>query len=700
MKRKKPSFAVLMGGLCVCSILATTLSLSGLVIANYRTMSYSRAETHVIEQVAHIQDQVSDRFKLWAHLISYVAIASAPFMALETPDTQSLQSLFHHFMVAQSDFWLLYGSGNLVWNEPGGYMVYDDGHSPQADYDNTSRSWFTDAKKNPGKVVYAAPYIAATGGQLTTAISTNVYDDQGRDVGVVSGNVSIGFLDELLRTSAFMSGQEMFFINNEGLFITHTDTTAVLQKDFLQEFGLEPYRNALLSSPRFSLMDKRRFIVSVQIPEVNWILVTTIPREAIFAESQQFLFRMALISGILLILTAGAALLFTHILVKPLRYLQSYAAVVAGGDFSSTVPDYGTDETSGLSAGFNAINEHISALVKNISISFERMRSQGTELEEVIHQSSVAASEILQAIRQVDQYIKEETSAVGMTVAQAVAQIDDKIIALNALIQEQAAQIRSSSSAIETMIAYNNDMEAQIAALNSRIQRLMDSSKTEHDHIAQSTHTVRQIGEDSTNLAQMNQIIGNVADETNLLAMNAAIEAVHAGASGKGFAVVAGEIRKLAETATTQAKGSGGALAQIQKRIVEITAISSRIETAYAQTNGFILESDEVAEKVKIAVEEQSSRSRQVLERLEQIQAITGQVKAEAEHIKKDADLSRQMAGKLSDVSALIQERVSEVARSTEQVFAASQRAHMSVEENGKGLDTLDEAIRRFTIRH
>ncbi|MDR1219505.1 MAG: cache domain-containing protein, partial [Treponema sp.] len=242
MQRKKPSFAVLMGGLCVCSILATTLSLSGLVIANYRTMSYTQAETQVLEQVAHIQDQVSDRFKLWTHLISYVAIASAPFMALETPDTYNLQRLFHHCMAAQSDFWLLYGSGNLVWTEPGGYMIYDDGHSPELSYDNTSRSWFTGAKQNAGKVVYAAPYIAATSGQLTTAISTNVYDEQGRDVGAVSGNVSIGFLDELLRTSTFMAGQEMFFINNEGLFITHPDLDSVLKKDFFTESGLESYR--------------------------------------------------------------------------------------------------------------------------------------------------------------------------------------------------------------------------------------------------------------------------------------------------------------------------------------------------------------------------------------------------------------------------------------------------------------------------
>jgi methyl-accepting chemotaxis protein len=699
MKRKKPSFAVLMGGLCVCSILATTLSLTGLIIANYRTISYSLAENHIVEQVAHIQDQVSDRFKLWTHLISYVAIASAPFMALEIPDTQSLQRLFHYFMAAQSDFWLLYGSGNLVWTEPGGYMVYDDGHSPEANYDNTSRSWFTGAKENAGKVVYAAPYIAATSSQLTTAISTNVYDEQGRDVGAVSGNVSIGFLDELLRTSTFMAGQEMFFINNEGLFITHTDLDSVLQKDFFTESGLEPYRNSITNSPHFSVMDSRYFIVSVQIPQVNWILVTTIPNAAIFAEVQRFLFRMILISSLLLVLTTVAALVFTHILVKPLRSLTTYSSVIAQGDFSSIVPEYRTAEASGLSVGFNAINEHISALVRNIAISFAQMRNHERKLKAVITQSSTATEEIVRAIREVERRINDEVGMVGKNVAQLVVHIDDKILALNTLIQEQVAQIRASSTAIDTMIAHNRDMQAQANGLNDRIQELMNSSKSEWEQIALSTKVVQQIGEDSTNLALMNKTIDDVAGQTNLLAMNAAIEAAHAGELGKGFAVVASEIKKLAETTAAQAKSSSGTLDEIQKRITEVASLSRRIEGAYTQTNDLILDSNGVVAQVKRTIEEQVDCSLQVLERLKQIQGITGKVRAEAEDIKHEADASRRMSDQLADVSEMIQERISEVVQSTEQVFAASQQANISVEENGKGLDALDGAIQRFTIR-
>jgi methyl-accepting chemotaxis protein len=657
-------------------------------------MAYKQTETSVTEQVVHIQDQVIGQFSKWGDLMRYAAIACAPFMAEEAPDTQGLQSLFQHFIEAQSDFWLFYGSNNIRWNQPGGYAVYHDGHAPLETWDNTQRSWFTEAKQNPGKVVYADPYISTSDPQPTTAVSTNVYNEAGTDLGVIAANVSLSFLDQMLKASTFVSGQEMFFLNQEGIFITHSDPEAVLTKDFITEFGLQAYRNDLLNAALFSVLDKDYFIVSTKIPQVNWLLVALIPQDVIFAETQQFLFRIALISGMLLLLTAGASLVVTYVLVKPLRSLTAHSTVVAGGDFSGTVPEYGTVEASGLSAGFNAINEHISLLVKNIAVSFEQMRSQGAHLKAEIDQSTYAIADITEAaIYDVEQCIQEETGLVGET----FARIDGKIVSLNGLIQKQAAQIQASFTAIEAMIVYNQDMEAQIDSLNTQILHLVESSKTEQGHIIQSINAVHQIGEDSTHLAQMNQIIGNVADETNLLAMNAAIEAAHAGMLGKGFAVVAGEIRKLAETTTHQAQGVSGALSQIQHQIREISAVSNRIEGAYSQTNELILRSHEVAEKVKAAIREQSLRSQQILQSLSEIQSISGEVKSEAEHIETETEVSRQMSGRLSAMSKTIQARVSEVARSTGQVFAASQR---SVEENGKGLDALNKAIQRFTVRN
>jgi methyl-accepting chemotaxis protein len=699
MKHKKPSFAFLFTAVCLTITLLSIVILSLFSLQYLRKFSYEEIEAIAEESIDNMSNQVGAIIASHVALLEHTVVSAIPYMREETVDRDALSIHFDDMQATLENVLMIYCTNNLRWNSPGGYCASSTGWIPNQDWNNLERSWYQDAKKAQGKVAFTMPYIDAATGKLIIAMARTVFDTNGRDLGVVSENVSIASLGTILKGHSPLPGEQSFLITQDGLFITNPDESAVMQKDLFTELELERYRSTVLGAPSFSDMDEEVFISSFLIPQANWYLVSIIPVNVIFADANRAVFQIISIGIALFVIAVLACLVCTGIILKPLRNLTAYSAVVAGGDFSSTVPEYGTAEASGLSEGFNAINKHISDLVRNITFSFERMRGQDTELKQVITSSSVAAGEILKAIRTVEQGIREEVGMVGKTVAQSVAEIDDKLIALNTLIQEQAVQIQASSTGIDTMIAYNRDIEAQFSALNKRILEVVNSSKTEHEHITRSTQVVEQIGADSKNLALMNKIIDEVAAQTNLLAMNAAIEAVHAGESGKGFAVVAGEIRKLAETAAAQAKRSEGTLTDIQKRIAEISVFSKGIEAAYLRTNELILKSNEVVTQVKGAVAEQVAYSQQVQGSLEKIESITEQVKTAAEHIKAEADASRRMSAKLSDISEMIQGRVSEVVKGTELVFAASQQAHSSVEENGKGLDALDTAIRRFTVR-
>ncbi|MDR1302980.1 MAG: hypothetical protein LBK43_11020, partial [Treponema sp.] len=227
MNSGKASFPRMFTVICLTAIVGITISVSALFFIVFRAQSYKQIETNASESLNHLRDKVVDRFREWSGIITYVSIGAAPFMAAEPVDTQTLLRLFSRSMAVQSDIWHIYATNNVVWNQPGGYVVYGNGGMPNDEWDNTTRNWFIGAKENPGKVAYADPYIAESNGKLTTAISTNVYDEQGQDVGVVSGNVSIDFLNELLRESAFVPGQNTYFLNKEGLFMTHQDTEAV-----------------------------------------------------------------------------------------------------------------------------------------------------------------------------------------------------------------------------------------------------------------------------------------------------------------------------------------------------------------------------------------------------------------------------------------------------------------------------------------
>jgi hypothetical protein len=153
-----------------------TAGVSFIFFINLRAIAYREIESNTRKTVDGIRDQAIGQFNTWSSIIRYTAFGIAPFMAQDEADTFTIESIFRRIVQSQTDIWLLYCTNNLVWNEPGGYAVFSDGELRAADWNNTTRSWFTGAKANPGRIVYADPYIAANSGIFTVAVSTSVYD--------------------------------------------------------------------------------------------------------------------------------------------------------------------------------------------------------------------------------------------------------------------------------------------------------------------------------------------------------------------------------------------------------------------------------------------------------------------------------------------------------------------------------------------
>ncbi|MDR3334120.1 MAG: methyl-accepting chemotaxis protein [Treponema sp.] len=692
---KRPSFAALFTVLCLTMILFITVSVSLIFFINFYAVSRRQVITNTSESINNLRDTVVNQFTQWSALVRYSSFGAAPFMSQEVVDTKTVEVFFKRIVDAQSDVWLLYSTNNLVWNEPGGYAIFSDGMLRAADWNNTQRSWFTGAKATPGKIVYADPYIAANSGLLTTAISTNVYSESGEDLGVIAGNVSIGFLDEMLKQSSSLPKQQTYFLNKQGLFVTNPDVDAVLKKNFFTESGLEPYQNSVLSASSFSRMDKNIFIYSVLIPDVDWILVSTIPVSVIFAEANRLLVILAGISIGLLVFATFISIILTRHMVRPLRDLEAFSAELAAGDFSGTSPDYGTAEAVRLSDGFNMINENISGLVKNIMESFQSMQAYTQESQRAMNQASRATGEITNSIHAIITHIKEGADMTGQN-TRSIAHIDDEIASFNKIVVEQSQQISISSTAITEVVASISGEEKSIGVLSTQITNLIQSSSAEHDYIVKSSAMIKQVDTDSEALVEMNRVIAGVANNTNLLAMNAAIEAAHAGEAGKGFAVVADEIRKLSETTAKQAKDSSATLLTIKNRITEIAKMSNSIETSYSHTNELILAINQVVAEIRNAAAEQGSGSAQILQSIEQIEGITEKVRNGAGSIKREVDGSTAISMQLSTIISTIEQQISVCA---EQIADSSRLTSTSVEHNIERLNTLGTAIKRLRVR-
>jgi len=208
---------------------------------------------------------------------------------------------------------------------------------------------------------------------------------------------------------------------------------------------------------------------------------------------------------------------------------------------------------------------------------------------------------------------------------------------LNGQLETQSAAITESSAAIEQMIANTRSVSNTLSRNAQSVKDLQESAAVGQSGLNEVAEDFKEIARESESLLEINSVMQNIASQTNLLSMNAAIEAAHAGESGRGFAVVADEIRKLAESSSRQSKTIGGVLKKIKSSIDKITKSTENVMNKFEAIDGGVKTVAEQEHGILNAMEEQSAGSTQIMQAIAQVNDITGQVKEDARQMVEAA---------------------------------------------------------------
>ena len=401
--------------------------------------------------------------------------------------------------------------------------------------------------------------------------------------------------------------------------------------------------------------------------------------------------------GFALVATIFLTVYVSGMIGGPIRLLTSAFADVADGDLTKKLPDEGGDEIASASRSFNKTMHELRAMVLSIKKQSGRMSEIGGDLAGDMAKTAVAMGEITANIKNVQGRIMNQSASVSETHA-TMEQVVSNINRLNGHIESQSSDVANASSAIEQMVANTKLVTETLAKNDKNVKTLMEASEAGRADLQDVAADIQEISRESEGLLEINSVMEAISGQTNLLSMNAAIEAAHAGDSGRGFAVVADEIRKLAESAGEQSKTIGDVLKKMKDSIVKITGSTENVLNRFEAIDASVRTVVEQEANIRAAMNEQGAGSRRVLDGMGRVNEITRQVSIGSREMLEGARGVIKESSNLEKLTQDITLGMGAMASGVEQVNASVHRVNGISDNNREGIDSLTREVSRFKV--
>ena len=384
-------------------------------------------------------------------------------------------------------------------------------------------------------------------------------------------------------------------------------------------------------------------------------------------------------------------------LLNPILQTSQALSVVSSGDLTAKLEVQFTNEVGQMFADFNSTMEYLRHLIYTIQESIQALSASGENLAQNMMQTASAMHQMEGTISTVTDESMTQAGSV-METTETVAKIIETIKRVGDSVAAQASSVTESSASVEEMLANISSISTTLEKSDEVIRELSSATTSGRETVSHATTVTHRINEASGSLMEASGIIQHIASQTNMLAMNAAIEAAHAGEAGQGFAVVADEIRKLAEESSTQGKAITSTLKHLSGDISSLDQATRTVEEKFNAIYGLSERIMQMSSQMTLAMHEQNSGSQEVLSAIKDINTVTLEVREGSDEMLQGSEAVVAEMARLNQLTNDITASMHEMANGASQINGAVQRVSDLTVANKESIQKLSEEIQVFKV--
>lgn len=412
-------------------------------------------------------------------------------------------------------------------------------------------------------------------------------------------------------------------------------------------------------------------------------------------EFQSIMTIITVLSGLLGVL----ALIWVIRSVRPLGTVAKALDEIAAGEGDLRVKLEVTtqDEIGKVAENFNVFISSLHKIISTVKGSVVSLSVTSRGLTSSMNAAQGALDKINGDIMRVQNQMSTQSTAVS-DVSSTIQDIGNKVSDLNQIIEVQTSSINESVSSVEQMLDDIQSVTDALGRSTAQFENLSRVSEIGFQKISEVQSKVMDISNKSRSMSEANAVIDNIAAQTNLLAMNAAIEAAHAGTAGKGFAVVAGEIRKLAESSSAQSKSISSALKELVASISGVVETSQTLSQAFEDVRKAIAFLAEELKIVQDVMDHQSEGNRQVHSSFATIHRLNEQVRVSAAQMATGSQSILAKTADLVNITEQINTSMFSMTSSAEAIADAVGNVVSLSQTTEQGVQTVKSQVGRFVL--